>query len=224
MLEDLINHFNKEFQYISEDRNKDKQELFLQFLKLLNNKNPNLNIEGIKSILNEFTRYLNSNVFVPLTLNEGEFIYTGKNEATNIRTPYVKMDTSGIYYEKAYRTAIVSIYSSFTGEQIYDNTIIPYNNRIYLVSGKFLTNVYFDKAYVRQRTIDCHMFIPYATIPVKIEAVAYNNQYITYINTLDNKFSVLKNYYDLKFKRDEDKFLENFNCNFNIQINGINTT
>ena len=227
MIKELITHFENEFNYIPEDRNKDKQDLFLKLLNNVNEINPNINIHGLKDIVYTFSKYLNSFIFVPLTLNEGEFVYTKPGEASNRRNQFVKMDTTGIYYSSAYRTGIVNMHNSFTGKTIdIANTqdLLPLNDRIYLVAGKFLTNVYFDKAYLWERTINSHSYTPNAPIPIKVDAMVYNNYYIMYIDILDNKFSTLKALYDLKFKRDDDKFLENFNVKFNIQINGISTT
>lgn len=227
MIEELIKHYENEFTYIPEDRNKDKQDLFLKFLNSVKEINPNINMEGIKNIVSTFSKYLISFVFVPLTLKEGEFIHTKFGESTNRRNSFIRMDTVGIFYTLAYRVGIVNMHSSFTGKIIdiaNRQDTLPLNNRIYLVAGKFLTNIYFDKAYLWERTINSHSYTPNAPIPIKVDAIVYNNYYIAYIDILDNKFSTLKALYDLKFKRDEDKFLENFNVKFNIQINGISTT
>lgn len=230
MIEELIKHYENEFTYIPEDRNKDKQDLFLKFLNSVKEINPDINMEGIKNIVSTFSKYLISFVFVPLTLKEGEFIHTKFGESTNRRNSFVRMDTTGIYYTLAYKVGVVSMHDSFTGETV-DITdtqdMTPYKKeRIYLVAGKFLTNVYFDKAYLWEKTINSGNYTPNAPIPIKVDGMLYNHQYIKYIDILDNKFSTLKTLYDLKFKRDEDEdgYLENFNVKFNIQINGISTT
>lgn len=222
----IIEHFEREHEYaraigLSEEALK-KSVTFLQFLHNASSLFPDIDKTGMSGLAQSYQKYLSSGVLFPLTLKEGEFSYVMPGLSMNRRNSYVKWDTKGIYYDKAYTGVVLFAYDSFTGEkQFIDDTFEHYNgddNRIYIKIGRYITNHYFDKCYLHQSTVDSHNYTPGSPIKLNFYAYCYNKKYILFVEANDRKFTALRNLYDLKIRKDDDNYLEYFNITNEIDL------
>lgn len=222
----LIKHFEREHEYaraigISEDVLK-KSTTFLQFLHNASSLFPNLEKSDLTGLAQTYQRYLTSGVIFPLTLNEGEFIYTQPGLSINRRNKYVKWNTEGIYYENAYTATVLFAYDSFTGNKQFLTENYTYYNgdetRIYIKTGKYITNYYFDKCYLPQSVINSHNYTPGNSVRLSFYAYCYKNQYILFVELNDRKFDTLRKLYDVRIKKDEDEYLKYFNITNEIEL------
>lgn len=222
----IIEHFEREHEYaraigLDEEALK-KSVTFLQFLHNASSLFPDIDKTGMSGLAQSYQKYLSSGVLFPLTLKEGEFSYVMPGLSMNRRNSYVKWDTKGIYYDKAYTGVVLFAYDSFTGEkQFIDNNFEHYNgddNRIYIKTGRYITNHYFDKCYLHQSTVDSHNYTPGSPIKLNLYAYCYNKKYILFVEANDRKFTALRNLYDLKIRKDNDEYLEYFNVTKEIEL------
>lgn len=222
----LIKHFEREHEYaraigLSEEVLK-KSTTFLQFLNNASSLFPNMTKSDLTGLAQSYQRYLVSGVIFPLTLKEGEFIYTEPGLSINRRNEAVKWNTEGIYYENAYTATVLYAYDSFTGNKIFLNEKSEYynkdNNRIYIKTGKYITNYYFDKCYIYKSTVDSHNYTPGSPVKLNFYAYCYKNKYILFVELNDRKFDTLRRLYDVKIYKDDDENLKYFNITNQIEL------
>jgi hypothetical protein len=223
-IENLIEHFERELDYLK-DKSGDKTfaELFIKLLKLFNKED---NVSIIKKFLSFSINSINAKVLSPLTLKEGEFIYSKPGLSINRRNDNICMDTNGIFNKEGYKTNCIIGYSSFTGETLDITDLKPYKynvSKVYLIAGKYITPVYFDRCYLKQKDIDKGNYIPPMPIilPTTIIANSNTGEYIKTIRKDNPKLLQLTSMYNLRVEEDIDKNLENFNINFNYTKNAV---
>ena len=180
--------------------------------------------EQLKQLSVKFHSFFNSKVFVPLNISTGEFRFTRYGLSTNTRVESVKMDLNGIYYEDAYKLTNKFFIDPYTGKQIREIDYFQYKkeyngdkNRCYINSGGIITNIYFDKAYLHQKTIDNKRFIPTSPIKLNNIVVYKDNIYINVIDINQQAFISLRKFYNLNFQEDNNKDLSKFCVKFNIK-------
>lgn len=228
MANELIEHYEREFEYSkalgATQENINKATIFLQFLHFATNMYPEASTQNLSYLCECFQRFLSSRVLFPLTLAEGEFIFQEPGISVNRRNPFIKWTVEGIYYEKAYKGNVIFAYDSFTGNRtIISDTMNFYGNpnRIYIKTGKYLTNIYFDLCYIYQTTIDSHKFTPANPVMLPLYAMVYKDNYILFVNNNEKKLASLKSLYDVRFKQDSDEYLKNFGITNKISIDAI---
>lgn len=229
MSNELIEHYEREFEYSkalgATQENINKATVFLQFLHYALGMYPEASTQNLSYLCECFQRFLSSRVLFPLTLNEGEFIFQEPGLSVNRRNPFVKWNTEGIYYEKAYKGTVIFAYDSFTGDRtsITDNMTFYGNteNRIYIKTGKYLTNIYFDLCYIYETTINSHKFTPANPVALPLYAMVYKDNFILFVNNNEKKLHSLKSLYDVRLKHDTDEYLKNFGITNKISIDAL---
>ena len=223
-LDYLIEHFEKEIEYKSGDNIFDK--VFIECLKVVKTFSPFSNTTTIKRLFSYSINALNTKILSPLTLKEGEFIYFKPGLSVNRRNDNICMDVNGIFNKEGYKTDCVVGYSSFTGETLDIADLKPYKynvSKIYLIVGKYITNIYFDRCYLKQKDIEKGNYVPQMPIilPVTIIANSDTGEYIKTIRKDNPKLLQLTSVYNLRVEEDTDKNLENFNINFNYKKDAV---
>ena len=218
-IDKLIEHFEKEVEYLK-DKNGDNTFalLFIRFLKLC--REYAINVTVFKRFLSYCTNAINTKVLSPLSLKEGEFIYNKPGLSVNRRNDNICMDLNGIFNKEGYKTDCIVGYSSFTGETLDISDLKPYKynvSKIYLMAGKYITPVYFDRCYLKKKDVEKGNYIPPMPIILPITIIANSNtgEYIKTIRKDNPKLLQLTSIYDLRVEEDNDRNLENFNINFN---------
>lgn len=232
VINNLIEHFERELQYI-ENKNGDKifALAFISCLKFFNSYPPsNPAIEVDEKTMKKFFAYgtnaINTKVLSPLTLKEGEFIYSKPGLSINRRNNNICMDLNGIFNKEGYKTDCIIGYDSFTGETLDITDLKPYKynvSKVYLIAGKHITPVYFDRCYLKQKDIDKGNYVPSLPIVLPVSIIANSNtgEYIKTIRTNNPKLLLLTSMYNLRIEEDTDKNLENFNINFNYTKDAV---
>lgn len=230
-IDNLIEHFEKEIEYINGvTGDKIVGQNLVEVLKVLKLVSPAFSIIQIKNLFAKFIHCLNTNILSPLTLNEGEFVYVKQGLSLNRRNPFIFMDLEGIYYEKGYSRVNVLCNNSFTGQtlqrEIIDiDSIKDYNDdkRIYIIAGKYLTNIYFTKTYLRKEVINKHNYTPSATISLNLDIITNsdNSMYISCIRINNPSFRNLSSIYRLNIQEDKNQDLKQFGVTFNIKKDAI---
>lgn len=182
------------------------------------------NYADLRAIVNRMNDFLRFGIFSPLTLKEGEFVYTRPGLATNRRNPYVHKDLTSIYYELAYRKIIGEYYdakNNLNYPKMTDNMdyLIPFSTggeqRVYIIKGLTLTNIYFDKAYMR----DIHLangWFPKPPIDIPIIRYFIDNYYIDFCNFHHVSVNKLRTSFKLHVVQDDNEELKKFGVKFNI--------
>lgn len=227
-IEKLIEHFKRENEYITGDNY--IGYAIVAFLESIKEIKPDATLPYLKSLVNNISKCLNTNILSPLTLNEGEFIYVKPGLSVNRRNPFIFMDLEGIYYEKGYSRVNVLCNNSFTGqtlqrENINIDSIEDYNDdkRIYIIAGRYLTNIYFTKTYLRKETVNKHNYTPSNTIPLNLDIITNNDNsmYISCIRINNPSFRNLSSMYRLNIQEDRNPDLRQFGVIFNIKKDAV---
>lgn len=224
-IDNLIEHFEKEVEYLK-NKNGDNTFalLFIRFLKLC--REDAINVTVFKRFLSYCTNAINTKVLSPLSLKEGEFIYNKPGLSVNRRNDNICMDLNGIFNKEGYKTDCIVGYSSFTGETLDISDLKPYKynvSKIYLMAGKYITPVYFDRCYLKKKDVEKGNYIPPMPIILPITIIANSNtgEYIKTIRKDNPKLLQLTSIYDLRVEEDNDRNLENFNINFNYTKDAV---
>lgn len=226
---DIIKHFEREFEYAKASGQSqellNKAVTFLQFLHNGFSTFPEASIQNLSYLAECYQRFIVSKVLFPLTLNEGEFIFREPGLSVNRRNESVKWNKDGIYYDNAYKGTVNFAYDSFTGNRvILTDKHTEYkssNNRIYIKTGKYITNIYFSICYLYPSTINSHKYTPANSVSLPLYAMVYKDEFILFINNNDKKFASLKNLYDVRLYKDEDEYLKYFGITNKIEIDVI---
>lgn len=187
------------------------------------------NYTDLRAYINRMTDFIRFGAFSPLTLSEGEFIYKKPGLAVNRRNPYVYKDLTSIFYELAYRKVICEYYDAknninypkMTNNMDY---LIPFftgdENRIYIIKGTTLTNIYFDKAYMRDVSLIDGWF-PKPAIEIPIIRYFIDNYYIDFCNFHAAAVNKLRTSYKLHVVEDDNEELKIFGIKFNIKKDAL---
>ena len=183
------------------------------------------NYTDIKAYLNRMVEFMRYGVFSPLTLGEGEFIYKRPGLAINRRNHYVGKDLTSVFYELAYRKVICEYYDArnninypkVSKELDY---LLPLSTgdleRTYIIKGTTLTNIYFDKAYVKDIAF-MNGWLPKAAIEIPVIRYFIDNYYIDFCNFHHAALNKLRTLYKLHVVGDNDENLKTFGVKFNIK-------
>lgn len=183
------------------------------------------NYTDLRAIINRMNDFLRFGIFSPLTLAEGEFIYKKPGLATNRRNPYVHKDLTSIFYELAYRKVIGEYYdarNNINYPKMADNMdyLIPFftggEERIYIIKGTTLTNIYFDRAYMKDFNLSNGWF-PKPAVDIPIIRYFIDNYYIDFCNFHHAAVNKLRNAYKLRVIEDNNQELKIFGVKFNIK-------
>lgn len=187
------------------------------------------NYTDLRAIVNRMNDFLRFGIFSPLTLTEGEFFYEKPGLATNRRNPYVHKDLTSIYYELAYRKVIGEYYdakNNINYPKMVDGMdyLIPFSTggeqRVYIIKGLTLTNIYFDKAYMK----DIHLangWFPSPAINIPVIRYFIDNYYIDFCNFHHVSVNKLCTSFKLHVVQDDNEELKKFGIKFNINKNGL---
>lgn len=187
------------------------------------------NYTDLKAIVTKMNDFLRFGMFSPLTLAEGEFVYTKPGLATNRRNPYVHKDLTSVYYDLAYKKVIGEYYdarNNINYPKMADNMnyLIPFStggeHRIYIIKGTTLTNVYFDKAYMRDVSFKNGWF-PKPAIEIPVIRYFIDNYYIDFCNYHHISVHQLYTTFKLHVVEDDNKELEIFGVKFNIKKDAL---
>lgn len=187
------------------------------------------NYTDLKAIVNRMNDFLRFGMFSPLTLAEGEFVYTKPGLATNRRNPYVYKDLISIFYTLAFKKELCEYYDArnninypksaenmdfltplFTGGE----------NRIYIIKGTTLTNIYFDKAYIKDFNL-INGWFPRPSIEIQIIRYFIDNYYIDFCNFHAAAVNKLRTSYKLHVIEDNDESLKLFGVKTNIKKDAL---
>lgn len=181
----------------------------------------------IKAYLNRMTDFMRFGVFSPLTLSEGEFVYKEPGLAVNRRNPYVFKDLTSIFYSLAYRKELCEYYDArnninYPRATEGMNFLIPLftGNRIYIIKGTTLTNIYFDKAYMKDVNLSNGWF-PKPAVEIPIIRYFVDNYYIDFCNFHAAAVNKLRSTYKLRVVEDTNEDLRKFGVNFNIKKDAL---
>lgn len=187
------------------------------------------NYTDIRAYLNRMIDFMRFGVFSPLTLNEGEFVYKKPGLAVNRRNPYVYKDLTSIFYELAYRKELCEYYdakNNINYPKATDNMdyLIPLSTggeqRIYIIKGTTLTNIYFDKAYMRDISL-INGWFPKPAIEIPIIRYFIDNYYIDFCNFHAAAVNKLRTSYKLHVVEDNDETLKLFGIKTNIKKDAL---
>ena len=226
---ELIKHFEREYEYarasgIDQETLK-KCLTFLQFIHNAFSSFPEATDKNLSYLAETYKRFISSKVLFPLTLKEGEFLYTEPGLSTNRRNEAIKWNNEGIYYEDAYKATVNFAYDSFTGKRTFmTENLIHFNGdetKIYIRVGKYITNHYFNNCYLFPETIASHKYTPGSPIVLNMYAMTYKDKYILFVSSNDKKFLTLKNLYDVKIYTDDNPDLKYFNITDKITKDAI---
>lgn len=225
----ILEQLNRELQYCKTENTDIVAESISAIISILEKHNIEVNDKfPIRNVLSRINKFLDSEILFPLTLSEGEFLYVKPNLSVNRRNSNIFYDIKGIYYKNAYSVDIVNVYDSFTGEKLLGKDCRDINplledNPIFLKSGNYISNIYFNKAYLHNSTVNKHSYVPAPPINIKVNLLVHNNRFITFIDIHSDSFKSIKSYYNLNLtavKKDsfESKELEPFNINYYTNI------
>lgn len=235
MINDLVEHFERELlsartMGYDEDRI-NRMELYVKVVKIIIEKYPNADRTLLYNIIDRFRDFSATYVFFPLTLREGEFRYERPGISVNRRNNDVVWDNEGMYYKAGFRAKIDKAYNSFTGEEdkLDDKSLYTNPNdkeeegftRIYIKFGKYITNHYFTKCYLRDRLIEKHKFNPKEPLNLNLYAMTFGNKFILVVDSAQFKFRALRSFYDLHYKTDEDENLKKFGITDKIPLDAV---
>lgn len=179
----------------------------------------------IRAYLNRMTDFMRFGVFSPLTLSEGEFVYKRPGLAINRRNPYVCKDLISIFYTLAFKKELCEYYdarNNINYPKSAENMdfLIPLftggENRIYIIKGTTLTNIYFDKAYIKDFNL-INGWFPRPSIEIQIIRYFIDNYYIDFCNFHAAAVNKLRTSYKLHVIEDNDESLKLFGVKFNIK-------
>ena len=183
------------------------------------------NYTDLRAIVNRMNDFLRFGMFSPLTLTEGEFIYEKQGLSTNRRNPYVHKDLTSVYYDLAYRKIISEYYdakNNINYPKMADNMdyLIPLftggEDRTYIIKGITLTNIYFDKAYMRNVSFRNGWF-PKPAIEIPVIRYFIDNYYIDFCNYNHVSTYQLRTAFKLHVVEDNNEELKIFGVKFNIK-------
>lgn len=183
------------------------------------------NYTDLRAYINRMTDFIKFGMFAPLTLAEGEFIYKRPGLAINRRNPYVYKDLTSIFYELAYKNVICEYYDAeknINYPKMADNLpeLNPFfkgdRDRTYIIKGTTLTNIYFDKAYLRDISF-VNGFFPKPAIEIPVIRYFIGNKYIDFCNFHAAAVNKLRTMFKLHVVEDDNQELENFGIKFNIK-------
>lgn len=183
------------------------------------------NYTDLKAIVNRMNDFLRFGMFSPLTLAEGEFIYEKQGLSINRRNPYVHKDLTSVYYDLAYRKIISEYYdakNNINYPKMADNMdyLIPLftggEDRTYIIKGTTLTNIYFDKAYMRNVSFRNGWF-PKPAIEIPVIRYFIDNYYIDFCNYNHVSTYQLRTAFKLHVVEDNNEELKVFGVKFNIK-------
>ena len=183
----------------------------------------------LKAIVNRMNDFLRFGMFSPLTLTEGEFVYVKPGLATNRRNPYVHKDLTSVYYDLAYRKVIGEYYdakNNINYPKMADNMdyLIPLftgeEDRTYIIKGTTLTNIYFDKAYMRDVSFSNGWF-PKPAIEIPVIRYFMDNYYIDFCNFHHVSVNKLRTSFKLHVVQDDNEELKTFGVKFNIKKDAL---
>ena len=187
------------------------------------------NYTDLKAIVNRMNDFLRFGIFSPLTLAEGEFVYTKPGLATNRRNPYVHKDLTSVYYDLAYRKVIGEYYdakNNINYPKMADNMeyLIPLfiggEHRTYIIKGTTLTNIYFDKAYMKDVSFSNGWF-PKPAIEIPIIRYFIDNYYVDFCNFHHAAVNKLRTSFKLHVVQDDNEELKTFGVKFNIKKDAL---
>lgn len=183
------------------------------------------NYTDLRAYLNRMTDFMRFGVFSPLTLSEGEFVYKQLGLAVNRRNPYVYKDLISIFYTLAFKKELCEYYdarNNINYPKSAENMdyLIPLftggENRIYIIKGNTLTNVYFDKAYLKDLSL-VNGWFPRPSIEIQIIRYFIDNYYIDFCNFHAAAVNKLRTSYKLHVVEDNDESLKLFGVRTNIK-------
>lgn len=179
----------------------------------------------IRAYLNRMTDFMRFGVFSPLTLSEGEFIYKRPGLAINRRNPYVCKDLTSVFYELAYSKDLKEYYdakNNINYPKMAENMnyLTPFftggEQRIYIIKGTTLTNIYFDRAYMRDISF-INGWFPKPAIEIPIIRYFIENRYIDFCNFHEASVNKLRTSYKLRVVEDINEDIKLFGVKFNIK-------
>lgn len=217
---------------------KERLKHFDEEVALLNSNNPrDLSIQRIlRSLLEEdwnnfdiihiigdAGKYCFNQVLSPLKLTMNEFTFYKKGLSINKRNKNVKWTLDGIYYDNAYVIDIDRYVDVYTGKMITDKNIIEsltnYSEnplKCYISIPGSITNIYFDKVYIKETSIKRQSFYPHPPMRINCNAIVCGNQYILVSPVHESKLKRVKSYYNIKYEQDSNTELEIFGVKFNV--------
>lgn len=187
------------------------------------------NYTDLRAIVNRMNDFLRFGIFSPLTLTEGEFVYTKPGLATNRRNPYVHRDLTSVYYDLAYRKIIGEYYdakNNINYPKMADNMdyLTPFftggEQRVYIIKGATLTNIYFDKAYMKDISFSNGWF-PKPAIEIPVIRYFIDNYYIDFCNFYHVSINKLRTSFKLHVVQDDNEELKTFGVTFNIKKDAL---
>lgn len=226
-MNEFIKKIQTEYNFLEKD-DKDKEigKYLIEFAKIVEKDYPDFDAQFIRNIIYKMGERTRIQILSPLLLTEGEFIYTKPGLSVNTRNSYIQMDVNGIYYTNAYKLVIYNTYHSFTGEVLDLNKINDYvefidDKKIYLKSRGILLPYYFTKAYLYQKTIDKHKYIPAPAIKLQTNIITDCKKAFYVVDIYSDSFKTLDSCYDLHIKEDTENKneLEKLGVSYNIQYN-----
>ena len=187
------------------------------------------NYTDLKAIVTKMNDFLRFGMFSPLTLAEGEFIYTKPGLATNRRNPYIHKDLISVYYDLAYKKVIGEYYdakNNINYPKMADNMdyLIPLftggEQRVYIIKGTTLTNIYFDKAYLKNKAF-VNGWFPKPAIEIPVIRYFIDDKYIDFCNYHHVSTHQLRTIFKLHVVQDNSEELEVFGVKFNIKKDAL---
>lgn len=187
------------------------------------------NYTDLRAYLNRMTDFIRFGVFSPLTFSEGEFVYKQPGLAINRRIPYVYKDLTSIFYELAYKKIICEYYDAknninYPKAASNMDYLIPFytgdTDRIYIIKGNILTNIYFDRAYMKDIYL-INGWFPKPAIEIPVIRYFIENYYIDFCNFHSAAVNKLRTLFKLRVIEDDNKDLISFGIKFNIKKDGL---
>lgn len=167
----------------------------------------------INRILTNAENFINRKTLTPLNLSVGEFRFVKSGLSVNNRNNEVYMDNYGIFYNKAYKAKIATVFDSYTDKSYpieYINNKTPYVDGIFIMTGGIITNLYFNKAYLYKETVNKKSFYPSCPIVIETRAYTFNNEFILVAKYNNPKLKALFQLYDIPIKECNTIGYENF--------------
>lgn len=187
------------------------------------------NYADLKAIVNRMNDFLRFGMFSPLTLVEGEFVYIKPGLATNRRNPYVHKDLISVFYELAYKKIIGEYYDAKNNinypkmaEDVGElNPLFKGGeDRTYIIKGGILTNIYFDKAYLKDIAF-VNGWFPKPAIEVPVIRYFIDGKYIDFCNYHHASTHQLRTMFKLHVVQDNNEELKPFGVKFNIKKDAL---
>ena len=181
-------------------------------------------------VIKTMSKFIETGLFSPLTLKEGEFIYTKPGLSVNRRFQRIQQDITGIFDTEGYKITDIEYYDVINNIDTVDEYICNYDkeandepNRIYLSTGGVITDIYFNKCYIKKEDIAIGKYIPKNTFSANVCKVIVNKKYINVVMVKDQSFKRLNQSYALNFTRDNKEENIRFGITENIEIDGLRT-